>query len=301
MKKVYLLPLLFLFITACQKENIETGSANNEQLQGKRQNKIDITVNGLMPLDSNLRYEGWLIVGGNPVSTGTFKVNKRGRITPPQQITNTNDLQSATAFVITVEPFPDPNPAPSDMHILAGDFTGNTASLTVGHMAALGDDFTSAMGKFLLATPTDGPNTNENSGIWFIDNTSGTPMAGLSLPTLPTGWIYEGWDVMNGIPVTTGKFLVTNAADMDAPYSGSLPGPPFPGEDYLMNAPAGLTFPTDLSDTKVVITIEPYPDNNPSPFFLKPISGDVPANAVPMTSYPLMNSASSLPTGTVTR
>ena len=63
---------------------------------------------------------------------------------------------------------------------------------------------------------------------------------------LPAGWKYEGWAVINGIPVSTGTF--TNISDFDEadPYSSTMPGPPFPGEDFLINAPAGLTFPTDI-------------------------------------------------------
>ena len=35
-------------------------------------------------------------------------------------------------------------------------------------------------------------------------------------------------------------------------YSASDIYPPFPGEDFLMNAPSGLMFPTDLSGATAV-------------------------------------------------
>ena len=107
--------------------------------------------------------------------------------------------------------------------------------------------------------------------------------------------------MINGTPVTTGTFTSTMAADEAKPFSGPQPGPPFPGEDFLMNAPAGLSFPTNLASQKIVVTIEPSPDNSPMPFFLKPLSGMVPAAAVPMTPYMLDNTSAQLPSGTVTR
>jgi len=91
-------------------------------------------------------------------------------------------------------------------------------------------------------------------------------------------------------------------ADNAAPFSGAIAGPNFPGEDYLQNAPAGLTFPLNLQGQKIVLTIEPNPDNDPKPFLLKPLTGDVPAKGVPMTPYTLANQASMTnPTGTASR
>jgi hypothetical protein len=147
------------------------------------------------------------------------------------------------------------------------------------------------MGQYILATPTDGVNNNEKSGIWFLDISSGAPAAALSLPALPEGWIYDGWAVIDGQPVTTGKFSSVSSTDDAAPFSGSQAGPPFPGEDFLENAPAGLTFPTDLSGGKAVISIEPVPDNSDAPFLLKPLLGDIPQNAADHTLYSLGNIA----------
>jgi hypothetical protein len=87
-------------------------------------------------------------------------------------------------------------------------------------------------------------------------------------------------------------------ADDAAPYSGPSAGPAFPGEDFLFNAPAGLTFPTDLAGGTGVISIEPDPDNSTAPFTLKPLVGDIPANAVDHTPYDMTNNAASFPTGT---
>lgn len=307
MKLLATLPLAaMLLFSACSKEeDINTQSLSvtesSEELLKMGKQKLEVNLSGLEPLGNDFRYEGWIIVNGQPISTGTFKITSNGNMAPKAFVVDSDDLASATVFVLTIEPHPDSDPAPSDHKILAGDFSGSTASLSVSHMAALGDNFMSATGSYILATPTTATMADEKSGVWFINNTSGSPMPGLSLPTLPTGWIYEGWGVINGIPVTTGKFLEENMADMAAPYSGPLPGPPFPGEDFVMNAPAGLSFPTDLSGDKIVVTIEPNPDNHPMPFFLKPLAGDVPANAMEHTTYFMMNLSSMFPSGAVVR
>jgi len=85
---------------------------------------------------------------------------------------------------------------------------------------------------------------------------TGAPLPSLDLPTLPEGWEYEGWVVINGQPLSTGKFLKVDEADFATPYSGASPGPAYPGEDFLQNAPAGLTFPLDLSGSTAVISVE---------------------------------------------
>jgi len=213
----------------------------------------------------------------------------------------TEDLGAATTFVLTIEPAPDNDPNPSSVHILAGDFSGDAADLSVGHGAALGNDFMSATGKYILATPTNGANTDENSGIWFLDPAAG-PGVGLNLPVLPDGWTYEGWVVVDGTPVTSGKFTDVAKEDDSAPFSGMMAGPPFPGEDYLNNAPTGLSFPTDLSGGKAVISIEPVPDNSTAPFLLKPLLADIPAAAADHTAYDLGNiAANTNPMGMATK
>ena len=69
-----------------------------------------------------------------------------------------------------------------------------------------------------------------------------------------------------------------------------------------MNAPSGLTFPTDLSGGVVVISVEPSPDNSAAPFLLKPLVGMVPSNAVDHTLYGMDNNATATnPSGTITR
>jgi len=262
---------------------------------------LTLNISGLEDLGSDAIYEGWLIVDGAPITTGTFTVDASGNMSQTSFSVNATDLDEASTFVLTIEPQPDNNPAPSDVHILAGDFSGNGAPLTVGHGAALGDDFMNVAGKYILATPTNGPDTDEHSGIWFLDLAGGAPAVGLTLPMLPAGWKYEGWTVIDGTPVTTGTFTAVDMKDEDDSFSGDQAGPPFPGEDYLMNAPSGLTFPTDLSGGTAVISIEPDPDNSPAPFTLKPLVGGIPAMAMDHFTYSMDRNLASFPMGNASR
>lgn len=257
---------------------------------------VDLT--GLENLGADYAYEGWVMVDGVPVSTGVFTVNDEGTLS--NSAFDVPRLADATTFILTIEPSPDADPAPSAVHLVAGDFSGNTATLDVGHSAALNNDFESSTGNFILATPTDADDTNEYSGVWFLDNSTGSAVAGLDLPTLPEGWIYEGWAIIDGSPVTTGKFSSVTGADQSAPYSGPNAGPAFPGEDFLINAPAGKSFPTNLA--AAVISVEPVPDNSTAPFLLKPLVGMIDANAEVHTTIPMGNNAiQTNPQGTVTR
>jgi len=263
---------------------------------------LSLSILGLKDLGNDYAYEGWLIVDGSAVSAGVFNVDGSGVLSKTSFQMNKKDLDKATAYVLTIEPSPDNDPSASGVHILAGDFSSNSASLSIGHSSALGNDFSSSTGKYILATPTNGMSNDEKSGVWWLDPTSGSAVAGLSLPTLPSSWKYEGWAVINGTPVSTGTFTSVSGSDQSALFSGATAGPGYPGEDFLLNAPSGLTFPTDLDGATIVISVEPVPDNSSAPFLLKPLVGGVPASAMDHTLYNMNNnSSSSNPTGTVSR
>ena len=282
-----------IFIISCKKDETPADPMKN----------INLNISGLEDLGSDYVYEGWLIANGSPVSTGTFTVDDMGTLSKTTFSLQESYVDNATTFVLSIEPANDSDPAPSETKMMAGDFSGNSASINTN----LVGDFTNAAGKFILATPTNGADTDENSGIWFLDLSTGSPTVGLNLPQLSEGWKYEGWVVINGQPVTTGTFTNTMATDDADPFSGSMPLPDvngtdgfFPGEDFLMNAPSGLSFPTDLAGGMAVISVEPYPDNSPNPFTLKPLVQPIAADAVDHTVYD-MGQNLSFPTGTVTR
>ncbi len=255
-----------------------------------------LTMSGLEPLGDGFAYEGWLIVDGSPVSTGVFSVNADGSLSQSTFSVEMSDLDNATTFVLSIEPVPDSDPAPAATKILMGDFVSGSASLTT----AIVGDFSNAAGSFFLRTPTDESGTNNGNdefGVWFGDP-GAPPTPNFVLPTLPAGWAYEGWVVGESGPLTTGTFTAFDAADDDDPFSETTQaGPPVPGEDFFLNAPAGETFPLDLRGRTVVISVEPVPDDSPAPFVMKPLVGTAGQDTAPAT-HDLGANLSSLPTGT---
>ena len=266
-----------------------------------------LSFTGLEALAGGFHYEGWAFIDGAPVTTGKFNVGSGGGLVDTNGAAIAGgafetglDLSRATSIVITIEPNGDDDAVPASTHIVSGTVAGGSASLSVGDGSALGNDFTGASGSFILATPTNGAETDENSGIWFLSLATGSPGVGLELPMLPSGWAYEGWAVIEGTPVTTGRFTVVDEEDLSDPFSGTEPGPPFPGEDFLVNAPTDLTFPTDLADGTAVISIEPEPDDSTAPFTLKPLVGAIAADATDHVTYSIPTNLASFLTGTAT-
>ncbi len=289
MKKTLLVFTLVAILSACNKDDDPAATTD-----------LTLSITNLEASAADEAYEGWVIVNGAPVSTGTFTVDANGTMSQTKFPVDATMLAAATTFVLSIEPVPDSDPTPSAIKILGGDFSGSSATINSAHGAALGADFASATGTAILATPTTATTDDELSGIWFLSLATGSPAAGLSLPTLPSGWKYEGWAVIDGTPVTSGTFLAVDTEDDSAPFSGPDMGPPFPGEDFVANAPSGMMFPTDLSSATLVISIEPSPDNSDSPFMFKPLVVGL-SGAADHVDYEMSNMSGNFPSGTVTR
>jgi hypothetical protein len=195
--------------------------------------------------------------------------------------------------VLTIEPAQDDPPEPAATHVLAGDWGGTMASLSIGHPAALGDDFSTASGQFILETPTtSGIPGDYDQGIWWLDPAGG-PGPALVLPALPAGWMYEGWVVNMDGPISTGRFLAPSGADSDAggPDSGPDPAPPFPGQDFIDP-------PMSLVGLVAVISVEPEPDDTPAPFAIKPLVDMSIEDVGAAVLQGMANNSASAPTGT---
>ncbi|MDP3989273.1 MAG: anti-sigma factor [bacterium] len=236
-------------------------------------------------------YEGWAVFGDEKVSIGTFNANDE------LSFTSKRDLASADKIVVTIEPEGDTDDIPSDIVVLSGDMVDGVAELSFPV------DLRNSTGGYILATPSDGTFNNETSGVWFL-RTPEPLTASLILPTLPRGWVYEGWVMHKGLPLSSGRFSDVAMADDFNGYSGSFPTPNFPGEDYLVNAPDGIEFPINIADgsSKIVVSIEPDIDGQDptgdSPFQVKPFVGDVFAGASDHTNYNLVLNLEGLPSGT---
>ncbi|MEO1052226.1 MAG: anti-sigma factor [Bacteroidota bacterium] len=299
--------LSYLFLTALA---ITVWSCDDdEETTTPATGNLTFNIEGLENLGASFVYEGWVMVDGTPISTGTFTVNDAGQLSQTSFEVEEQMLDAATTFILTIEPAVDPDPAPSDQKYIAGDFSGDMAVVSTAVAPAVGD-FSASAGTYFLRTPTDeepgtGNNGNDFNGVWF-GLPGMPPSANLTLPTLPTGWIYEGWLVTENGPISTGTF--TDVADRD--NSNSLSGiennagPAIPGEDFFIAPDDAVDdFPIDVRGNMVVITVEPVPDNDPGPFTLKPLASMVAADAAtaPGSHSFSLNVDNSFPSGWVGR
>lgn len=229
--------------------------------------KVDVTLSfsGLEDLGENFRYEGWLKGAAGVVSTGIFQAETDGSYEGTfKGIDGEKDGKEPDDFVLTIEPYPDSDPTPSSTHVLAGALGEDGVAVPIGvkHGAALGSDFMDAAGTYILAAPT-GP-ADFSLGIWWLGEGQAP---GLTLPTLPAGWVYEGWVASDAGAVSTGRFTDASMPDSDGAGStaGTEDAPGVPGQDFI-NPPTNLTM-----GFTAVISIEPEPDNSAAPFAFKPL------------------------------
>jgi hypothetical protein len=245
-------------------------------------------------------YELWAIHGNRKISAGSFNVAEDGTLVDGfghrARFFSRRNPANADALVVTIEPLPDPDPDPSGIAILSGTPRQNSTRLRFPV------DLSDAGGSFILATPTDEDSSNETAGVWFLDPDP-APGPSLQLPQLPDGWTWEGWGVTQGTPLSTGRFSSATGPDDSSQFSGPLPGPPFPGEDFLSNLPGTVSPPVDVADgsSTIVLTVEPdLAGNDPTgegPFSIKPLVRAVPQGAADHQSIELMLDLSTVPSG----
>jgi hypothetical protein len=266
----------------------------------RRAYQIKLRPTGLEHLNDGF-YELWAVHGERKISAGSFNVDGDGMLVDGfghrARFFSTRNPTRADALVVTIEPSPDTDPAPSGIVVLSGNPHGDSARLRFPV------DLSSAAGSFILATPTDDDSGNETAGVWFLDPDP-APAPSLQLPELPDGWVWEGWGVTQGDPLSSGRFTSVAGPDESSQFSGPLPGPPFPGEDFVANLPGGVASPVDLADgtSMIVLTIEPDMDGadptGDGPFSIKPLARAVPADAVDHSSIELMRDLSTVPKAT---
>ena len=261
-----------------------TGGTSSEMVT------VNVSFEGLEDLGDDFVYEGWVIVDGSPVSTGIFEIDEEGNPEPSSFEVPKEDIDEAERFVLTIEPAEDDDPAPSATKVLGGDVEDGEAELTIGDEMALGDSLEDAGGNFFLATPTSSADDDDQNGIWMF--TPGEPATPLDLPELPAGWTYEGWvvDITGDTPepISTGTFDDPSEPDSNGagPGVGDTPenAPGYPGEDFIEGEgnPRDLTPDEEDAVThRVVISVEPVPDNSPAPFRIKPLMSDISDDLAP--------------------
>jgi hypothetical protein len=275
---------------------------------------VTLSFQNLEPLRGGLNYQAWAVefrtgsYWGSPM--GIFTFDESGQMVDP----STGEVLSGSfearvdagdlyGVQVTIEMSDVVVSQPSGIYILGGTVANGSANLGQDSWLSLTLDLSGMSGRYFLATPSDNLDDNELSGVWFADYNGGSPFQGLVLPQAPEGWDYEAWVVMGDDTLSTGKFYSSARADTLNIYGGITGNYAFPGQDFLQNAPEGMTFPTDLSGTLVFVTMEPWEgyDVEPlSPFPFKLLEAGIPPDAVPHTNYSMTSLFDGIPRGTAT-
>lgn len=196
---------------------------------------LKIEIKGLPELGENFAYEGWIIVDGSPQTDGIFTVDSEGRPGETCFELDKKALSEATAYVLTIEPMPDPEPKASAVHVLGGDFSKNTAELFMDHKNAIGSDLMTHAGSFTLHE-----RNGLVKGLWFED-LSGSPS--LNFEEINTGWDYESWIRFGDDYTSMGKFQSLDEDDDSAfDYAEQKRG--VPGEHFFYNPNDTVDFPS---------------------------------------------------------
>ena len=265
-------------------------------------------------------YEAWIRKDGVMYSLGKFNMDPDAQHmqtiggVPLDYLAAPGDLTGGDYVMITVEQEGDIDAVPSNSKLLAGPIVGSTANLLVKDPEAIGKEFgpTLCKGSFHLDSPSTASATDFYNGIWYYRHSDFTPT--LTVPTLPSGWRYEGWvgDACSAdpIPYSTGEYSSATGADMDGCGGGAGPDPcpEFPGQDFVFqdpenpNVPYGANIQLNNGCWQVVHSIEPVPNTGPNPFHsLEPLQlSKILGNPGQYQRVDLNNTATLFPMMTVT-
>ncbi len=282
-KNILWVIVLFFFslFNSCEENNILDATG-----------EITFSTTGLPAMQENYTYQAWLLVGGSYVSIGTFNIDVNGVNTPTgfKQINN-NDLEKASGIAITIEfTGAESKSSPSDLIILAGNFSDNKAILSTSDKRTIYAKDLKA--EYIVDAPTaitSEKSDKGNNGIWFsTDKNQSKETAGLVLPYVQNdsertlsnlsyqAWIYvpDADDGTKNIPINMGAFTKANEPDNSNNYAGENKNstPVLPGNDFVKITDINVENPVDVIDKKVIITVKPNEGNTsktkPFPFIL---------------------------------
>ena len=275
---------------------------------------IQLSFDGLEPLDGGLNYQAWVIRLNNGsywgAPLGIFNMDGDGNLVDPSSGAPMSGDFPAKLYPaevygvqVSVELSDTTVSQPSSTLLLGGPVAGRTGNLSLAHWLGVAVDFEPMEGTFMLMTPSDGDSENERSGLWFGDNSTGEVLPGLFLPQAPQGWDYEGWVVSGSDTLSTGKFALPNAGDTTDLFGGLSDTPAVPGQDFLFNPPQGISFPLDLAGGSAFLTLEPWEEWDVAPerpFPIRLMEAQIPQDAAAKVTYVLESRFPEFPTGVVT-
>ena len=251
-KNLIVYGILTLALAGCGSDSDDNDTPNSGDQTPSE--SISLELSNIEPM-SGQHYEGWVITADGAESSGRFNVNEDGDVISVnaageqlavlgQGTVNfafDGDKDSATTFVLTIEPDGDEDAGPSAVHYVGGDFVDGKTKAVLSHGSSIGQSFADVTGSFILATPTQGPETH-NQGVWYIEDGAASLA---SLPSLDGNWVYEGWVVNTntGDVVSTGTFSSPSESDSDAggASAGPNPAPAFPDKIISIQQRSSMT------------------------------------------------------------
>ena len=260
-----------------------------------------VDLSSLKPLDPTVEgiYYLWALLERNESeSLGAFNIGASGQMVDTAGATlrefssDKFPLRTTLGMLVTIESDTETPQAPTGMQILSGTFIEGVARLTVPISSAIA----SSGGSVRIFSPTDGPNTNQTSGFWMVDG-NGDPS--VSVPDTTAALVYETFIDVNGSSLNVGRFDRADQADDLCRFcADSTLAPERPGDDLLVNAPDGLTFPTSLAGARITVSLEGRGTDFLSRSQLIVLEGFVPIGVTPGAMVPLINRTDSFPSGT---
>lgn len=235
---------------------------------------LQLTFNGITQPGEGYLYGVWLKESGlyNPI--GDFTINDQGLLTQSIFRIEEGRLAAADGVLITFEAEDGIGSSPGPNRLMAGDFVNKGAVLTAESVDALDIDFELVSGSYILSSPTDTVQTNEESGIWFYDTVAMTST--LDFPALDDFWTYEAWMVIDDTTLLSMGTFSDSQSPTPNVYGSSLPGYAAPGQDFLMGDP---TLPANLIGKRMFISMEPVPDDDVDRAFgIRPFSNEIKAS-----------------------
>ncbi|MFT5143816.1 MAG: hypothetical protein ACI80V_003843 [Rhodothermales bacterium] len=284
--------IVILLLAGC-----DSGSGSNEIPQYYQ---AQLLLDGLKGLGGGARYEAWALIAAEWQSVAVFNfdqndrlVDLNGRLVANTFITEV-DMEPATEVLVTIEDRRDADLEPSDTQVLRGEVNGSLTTLSF--VEAVGD-FSGAAASYTIGTPTDLDTGNEAFGVWL--GTPGTYTPTMTAPNPGEGWQFELWIELTSGTWSLGKFDDPAGRDIGHPFSDMLELFQVPGEDLLVNPPAGETFPLAVAGHTIFVTLEPNPDDfGVTPYGIRLLEADIAPSAAPGSGFPMTN-VGSYPSGTV--
>ena len=312
-----ILIILFIFIISCSEIDTLKSSFDDS--------KVTLSLQNLKDPAAGMYYEAWLKPSSGASSSLGLLVKNQDTYELATTITHEQNFEGQLIF-ISIEK----DDVPGMRFTQSGDtlFTPTANVISCCVISANQGEFSSANGfitspkdanavttEFLMEnaaasvrifTPTQSDD-DDLSGLWFtevtIENNDTTISGSINMPGYENGWTYEAFITTSGQKISLGKFVNPFWMDTANPYSGPERNEftIYPGEDFINNAPSGLSFPLDLSNAVVSVTLTPVFTDTAIviPFETLLFEGTIPAGYNAGDNVVLDPVLTSLPTGNI--